>query len=127
MTKYKCTNCGNRVPETKIEFSTQGWICKRCINADKNAYILIPKSEVSNFVLPESGKKRKYKVCIYCKQKKLVNEYETRKTRGFSYLRSYCKPCHREYNRVYRQKNKAKNAAYMRAYRKRKTWERRLH
>lgn len=57
------------------------------------------------------------KVCTKCGDEKLVQEFRLHKSNGYEYHKSICKSCERENNKIYREKNKEKEANRLKEYR----------
>jgi hypothetical protein len=57
------------------------------------------------------------KVCTKCGDEKLVQEFRLQKSNGYEYHKSICKSCELENNKIYREKNKEKEANRLKEYR----------
>lgn len=57
------------------------------------------------------------KVCTKCGEDKSLQEFRMQKSNGYEYYKSICKSCERENNKVYREKNKEKEANRLKKYR----------
>lgn len=57
------------------------------------------------------------KVCTKCGNDKLLQEFRLQKSNGYEYHKSICKSCERKNNKVYREKNKEKEANRLKEYR----------